>query len=106
MNVVLKFGAPAQRLTDQGSNFLSDLLKSTCKLLRIKDTNHGLPPESNESLERSHVVLTDTTYAKIKPTGMSGSRMQSMYTIPPCTRPPHIRPLNWFMDSSRKYLRP
>jgi len=36
--IVLKFGAPAQILTDQGSNFLSDLFKSTCKLLRIKKT--------------------------------------------------------------------
>ena len=36
LNIVLKFGAPAQILTDQGSNFLSDLFKSMCKLLRIK----------------------------------------------------------------------
>jgi len=27
LNIVLKFGAPAQILTDQGSNFLSDLFK-------------------------------------------------------------------------------
>jgi transposase InsO family protein len=33
---VLKFGAPAQILTDQGSNFLSDLFKSMCKLLKIR----------------------------------------------------------------------
>jgi hypothetical protein len=28
LNIVLKFGAPAQILTDQGSNFLSDLFKN------------------------------------------------------------------------------
>jgi hypothetical protein len=36
LNIVLKFGAPAQILTDQGSNFLSDLLKNMRKLLKIK----------------------------------------------------------------------
>jgi len=42
LNIVLKFGAPAQILTDQGSNFLSDLFKSMCKLLKIKkDTNYS-----------------------------------------------------------------
>jgi hypothetical protein len=36
LDVVLKFGAPAQILTDKGSNFLSNLFKITCKLLKIK----------------------------------------------------------------------
>jgi hypothetical protein len=38
LNIVLKFGAPAQVLTDQGSNVLSDLFKNICKLLIIKKT--------------------------------------------------------------------
>ena len=38
MNVVLKFGAPAQILTDKDSYFLSDLSECSCKLLRIKNT--------------------------------------------------------------------
>ena len=60
MNVVLKFGAPAQILTDQGSNFLSDLFKSMCKLLKIKKIQTtAFHPESNGSLERSHRVLTE-----------------------------------------------
>lgn len=33
---VLKFVAPAQILTDQGSDILSDLFKSACKLLKIR----------------------------------------------------------------------
>jgi hypothetical protein len=36
MNVALKFGAPGQILTDQGSNFFSDLFKGRCKLLRSR----------------------------------------------------------------------
>ena len=60
MNVVLKFGALAQLLTDQGSTFLSDLFKSTCKLLRIiKIQTTAFHRESNGSLERSHRVLTE-----------------------------------------------
>jgi len=56
LNIVLKFGAPAQILTDEGSNFLSDLLKNMCKLLKIKK-GIAFHPESNGSLERSHRVL-------------------------------------------------
>jgi hypothetical protein len=36
LSIVLKFGAPAQFLTDQCSNFLSALFQNTCKLLKIK----------------------------------------------------------------------
>jgi hypothetical protein len=34
--IVLKFGIPQVILTDQGSNFLSELFTNVCKLLRIK----------------------------------------------------------------------
>jgi len=34
--IVLKFGIPQVILTDQGSNFLSDLFANVCKFLRIK----------------------------------------------------------------------
>ena len=60
LNVVLKFGAPAQVLTDQGSNFLSELFKNTCRLLRIKKIQTtAFHPESNRGLERSHRVLAE-----------------------------------------------
>ena len=98
LNIILKFGAPAQILTDQGSNFLSDLFKSTCKLLRIKKIQTAaFHRESNGSLERSYRVLTEQFrhYVREDQTiGMSGSCMQFMYTIPPCTRPPHTLLLN------------
>jgi len=35
-NIVLKIGAPRQLLTDRGTNFLSDLFKNTCRMLKIK----------------------------------------------------------------------
>jgi hypothetical protein len=58
LNVVLKFGAPAQVLTDQGSNFLSDLFKSMCRLLKLKKIQTtAFRPESNPSLE--HRVLAE-----------------------------------------------
>ena len=60
LNVVLKFGAPAQILTDQGSNFLSYLFKTMCNLLRIKKIQTtAFHPESNGRLERSHRLLTE-----------------------------------------------
>ena len=60
LNIVLKFGAPAQLLTDQGSNFLSDLFKNMCRLLRIKKVQTTpFRPESNGGLERSHRVLAE-----------------------------------------------
>jgi len=60
LNIVLKFGAPGQILTDQGSNFLSDLFKNVCRLLRIKKVQTtAFRPESNGSLERSHRVLAE-----------------------------------------------
>ena len=60
LEVVLKFGAPMQVLTDQGSNFLSELFKNTCKLLKIrKIQTTAFHPESNGGLERSHRVLAE-----------------------------------------------
>jgi hypothetical protein len=60
LNVVLKFGAPAQILTDQGSNFLSDMFKNMCRMLRIRKVQTtAFHPESNGGLERSHRVLAE-----------------------------------------------
>jgi len=59
LNVVLKFGAPAQILTDQGSNFLSDMFKNMSRMLRIRKKHTTFHPESNGGLERSHRVLAE-----------------------------------------------
>jgi His(2)-Cys(2) zinc finger./Integrase core domain. len=52
------FGAPRAVLTDQGRNFLSDLLRKLAKRFRIKQfKTTAFHPQSNGSLERSHHVL-------------------------------------------------
>lgn len=58
--IVLKFGIPQVILTDQGSNFLSDLFANVCKLLRIKRIKTSpYHPQSNGALERTHRVLVE-----------------------------------------------
>jgi transposase InsO family protein len=58
--IVLKFGIPQIMLTDQGSNFLSDLFSNVCKLLRIKRIKTSpFHPQTNGALERSHRVLVE-----------------------------------------------
>ena len=59
-SIILKFGTPEVVLSDQGSNFLSELFRNTCKLLRIKKINTtAFHPESNGGLERGHRVLVE-----------------------------------------------
>jgi hypothetical protein len=59
-NVVLKMGTPQKILTDQEANFLSEMFKNTCKLLKIRKLQTTpFHPESNGSLERSHRVLKE-----------------------------------------------
>jgi transposase InsO family protein len=59
-HIILKFGRPERLLTDQGSNFLSEVFKNTCKMLNIKKLQTtAFHPESNGSLERSHRVLKE-----------------------------------------------
>jgi len=59
-SVILRFGAPEVVLSDQGSNFLSELFRNTCKPLRIKKINTtAFHPESNGGLERRHRVLVE-----------------------------------------------
>jgi hypothetical protein len=51
INVTLKMGTPKQVLTDQGANFLSDIFKNVCKLLKIKKLQTtAFRPESDGSL--------------------------------------------------------
>jgi hypothetical protein len=58
--VVLKFGIPQTILTDQGSNFLSELFTNICKLLKIKKIKTtAYHPQTNGALERTHRVLVE-----------------------------------------------
>lgn len=59
-HVVLRFGIPESVLTDQGSNFLSDLFKRVCKLLKIKKyASTAYHPQTNGALERSHRTMKE-----------------------------------------------
>ena len=47
-------------LTDQGSNFLSEVFSNVCKLLKIKKIiTSAYCPQSNGALERIHRVLVE-----------------------------------------------
>ena len=53
--VILKFGIPQMILTDQGSNFMSEVFTNICKLLKIKKIKRtAYHPQSNGALERTH----------------------------------------------------
>jgi hypothetical protein len=56
--IILKFGIPQVLLTDQGSNFLSELFSNECKLLRVKRIKtSAYRPQTNGALERTRRVL-------------------------------------------------
>jgi hypothetical protein len=43
--VILKFGIPQMVLTDQGSNFMSEVFTNICKLLKKKNKMHFISTE-------------------------------------------------------------
>lgn len=54
-NVICQFGAPQSLLTDQGTNFLSEMFKNVCKQLKIhKQNSTAYQPQTNGALEREH----------------------------------------------------
>jgi hypothetical protein len=57
---ICKFGIPDSILTDQGSDFMSKLLKNVATLFKIKQIHTtAYHPQSNGALERSHATLAD-----------------------------------------------
>lgn len=59
-NFVCVFGCPDAILTDQGSNFMSQVFKELCKDLKIKKLNtSSYHPQTNGALERSHQILAN-----------------------------------------------
>jgi len=58
--IIFEYGIPEKILTDQGTNFMSEIFKNTCKLLKIdKIQTTAYHPESNGALERSHRTLAE-----------------------------------------------
>lgn len=57
---MLIFGSPKIILTDQGTNFLSDLFAEVCQIFRIKKLKTtSYHPQTNGALERSHRTLKE-----------------------------------------------
>ena len=58
--IVLTYGTPQILQTEQGANFVSEVFRNTCKILRIKRIQStAFRPESQGSTERSHRVLAE-----------------------------------------------
>jgi hypothetical protein len=58
--IILKFGIPQTVLSDQGSNFMSEIFTNICKLLKIKKIKcTSYHPQSNGALEHTHRVLVE-----------------------------------------------
>lgn len=50
--IILKFGIPQTILTDQGSNFMSEVFGNVCKLLKVKKIKFtAYHPQTNGALE-------------------------------------------------------
>ena len=58
--IIAKFQIPKSLVTDNGTNFVSNLFKETCKLLGIKKINTSpWHPQANGGLERRHLPLAE-----------------------------------------------
>ena len=58
--IICKHGIPETLLTDQGSNFLSEMFSEMCKLLKIRKLQTTpYHPQTNGALERSHRTLAE-----------------------------------------------
>ena len=59
-NIVLKCDTPIILQTYQGANFISEVFRNTCKILKIKKVQStAFHPESQGSIERSHRMLAE-----------------------------------------------
>lgn len=59
-NLICKYGSPKGILTDQGTAFLSELMKAVAKKFKIETyQTTAYRPQSNGSIERSHHVLAE-----------------------------------------------
>jgi len=58
--IVLLYGTPQILQTDQGTNFMSEVFRNTCTLLKIKKIQStAFHPESQGGIERSHRMLAE-----------------------------------------------
>lgn len=58
--IICRFGIPEVLLTDQGTNFLSEIFKNVCKLLKIKKLQcTAYHPQSNGQVERGNRTIAE-----------------------------------------------
>jgi hypothetical protein len=58
--IVLTYGTPQILQTDQGANFVSEVFKNTCEILKLKKIQStAFRPESQGSIERSQRVFAE-----------------------------------------------
>ena len=68
--VVLQYGIPSSIVTDQGTQFMGDVFKRLCKLLRIHKLNtSAYHLESNGALERAHKTMMEYLHCFCYPKG-------------------------------------
>ena len=59
--IILRYGPIHSLLSDRGSNFLSQIIRETCRIFRIQKLNiAAYHPESNAHVERIHRVYSDS----------------------------------------------
>ena len=59
-HVLLHYGIPNSIVTGQGSQFMGDIFKKLCRLLKVHKLNTAAyRPESNGALERTHKTMTE-----------------------------------------------
>lgn len=58
--IICEFGIPQKLLTDQGPNFVGQIFKNVCRLLKIKKIQTtAYHPQTNGIVERSHRTLAE-----------------------------------------------
>jgi hypothetical protein len=69
-HVVLLYGIPQSIVTDQGTQFISDVFTRLCKLLKLNKLNtSAYRPESNGALERTHKTMVEFLRCFCNPKG-------------------------------------
>jgi len=59
-NIVLRHGEPLRLLSDQGTNFMSELIDEVCKLLKTKKINTtSYHPQCNGQVERANKTILE-----------------------------------------------
>ena len=69
-HIVLLYGIPQFIVTDQGSQFMSDIFRRLCILLKLNKLNStAYHPESNGVLERTHKTIVEYLRCFCNPRG-------------------------------------